>query len=201
MKEVDYYPEIAKYFTENMQANFDCYSKRKLKVYFAHTITLAKGLNSIIEKNSLNIPSLSEFALKAPTLFLDIFGVVTDGTDFELVILEIKLKSSIGLTELSQLVGYSMVSSSTYGFLIDVDGQPSDYLKNILATNEEITDIKTDYQGQIHHHFFNVMEWDSISKNIRYTTYGPITTISKLCDCIEQDFATLELCRIIEDNQ
>lgn len=198
MKEVDFYPEIASYFSENMQANFDCYQNRKLNVYFAHTQTLERGLKSIISTYSLSIKKLDDFVAKAPPLFLDIFGIVTDGIDFELVILEIKYVHAVGLTELSQLVGYSMVSSSTYGFLINVDGRPSPYLQTILATNDTISDIVTDYNGNIQHHYFNVMEWDSISKNIRYTTYGKICSISSLCESIERDFDLLEIVRKID---
>lgn len=200
-KEVDFYPEISTYFQEYMQSDFDSFSSSKIKVYFTHTMTLPKGLKKIIFDNNLCIDSLTEFAEKAPELFLDIFGIVTDGINFRLVILEIKYGKVVGLTELSQLVGYSMVSSSTYGFLINVDGQTSKILKDILSTNHQITDIVTEYNGFVLHHYFNVMEWDSLSKNIRYTNYGEINSIDKLCQYLMTDLQLDEVCQKIDSER
>lgn len=197
-KEVDFYPEISLYFQEYMQSDFDAFTSSKIKVFFTHSLTLPKGLEKIISDNQLCVKSLTEFAKKAPELFLDIFGVVTDGASFRLVILEIKYGKAVGLTELSQLVGYSMVSSSTYGFLINVDGQTSKILKDILATNHQITDIVTQYNGFVQHHYFNVMEWDSLSKNIRYTNYGEINSIDKLCEYLITDLQLEEICQSID---
>lgn len=197
-KEVDFYPEIAAYFQEYMQSDFDSFSNSKIKVYFTHSLTLPKGLQKIISDNHLCIESLTKFAKRAPELFLDIFGIATDGVNFRLVILEIKYGKAVGLTELSQLVGYSMVSSSTYGFLINVDGQTSKILKDILSTNHQITDIVTEYNGFVQHHYFNVMEWDSLSKNIRYTNYGEINSIDKLCQYITTDMQLDEVVQKID---
>ena len=59
--------------------------------------------------------------------------VVTNGKKFEIVILEIKLRETVGLNQWSQLIGYNLVSNAKYGLLININAGASERLKRILT--------------------------------------------------------------------
>lgn len=185
--EVDYYPEIMQYVKEQIESNFAA-SGHSLKVY-CKTGELRKGLQAIINENGITTPSIVKFAASTPPLSLDIFGLITDGVDYQLLIMEIKLRSSIGLTELSQLLGYCVVSDANYGLLINIEGGVSPRLTDLLQNEPGLFDFDIEKKRRTRtSHKFGVMTWDSETQVVNYTGYGGIRTMGELCKLIAARF-------------
>lgn len=187
-KEVSYYGEIMAFIKAQIESNFSAWEK-PLKVY-CKTGELQKGLREIVRENSITTPSIIKFADSTPPLSLDIFALITDGTKYELLILEVKLLGSVGLTQLSQLIGYCIVSNAQYGLLINVNGGESSRLTNLIMNEPDLMYIVrslTSRNATVEHNL-GVMEWDSDTQNLTYTGYGAIRTISELCKKIESKF-------------
>ena len=186
--EISYYGEIMAFIKEQIESNFSAWEK-PLKVY-CKTGELQKGLREIVRENSITTPSIIKFADSTPPLSLDIFALITDGTKYELLILEVKLLGSVGLTQLSQLIGYCIVSNAQYGLLINVNGGESSRLTNLIMNEPDLMYIVralTSRNATVEHNL-GVMEWDSHTQNLTYTGYGAIRTISELCKKIESKF-------------
>ena len=185
--EVSYYPEIMDFLKNQIESNFRS-SKKPLKVY-CKTGELRKGLHEIIDENRLEIESIKRFADKTPPLSLDIFGIITDGDDYQLLIVEVKDLKSVGLQQLSQLVGYCIVSRSEYGILMNVDGGESRRLTDLINTDKDLLTINQKMSSdETIIHQLGVMQWDSMTKNITYSGTGNIGSISKLCASIAEKF-------------
>lgn len=178
--EISYYPEIKQFLKEQIESNFLA-SNHPLKVY-CKTGELRKGLAEIIQENNITSPSIIQFAASTPPLSLDIFALITDGEKFELLILEVKLLRSVGLTQLSQLIGYCIVSNSQYGLLVNIDGGVSPRLADLLVNEPDVTHIvRTVQDNRDIEHNLGVMVWDSDTQNLTYNGYGRVRTISELC--------------------
>lgn len=186
--EVSYYPEIMDFIKNQIESNFKA-SKSPLKVY-CKTGELKKGLAEIISENGITTPSIVSFANSTPPLFLDIFALITDGTDYELLIVEVKLLENVGLAQLSQLIGYCIVSNAQYGLLINVNGGESPRLVDLLSNEPDVTYIRRmlAYSSRLVEHNLGVMEWDSDVQNLYYSGYGRIQSISKLCEMLAAKF-------------
>ena len=188
--EVSYYGEIMAFIKEQIESNFSAWEK-PLKVY-CKTGELQKGLREIVRENSITTPSIIKFADSTPPLSLDIFALITDGTKYELLILEVKLLGSVGLTQLSQLIGYCIVSNAQYGLLINVNGGESPRLTNLIMNEPDLLHIVrslSSKQLSVEHNL-GVMEWDSDTQNLTYTGYGAVRSISELCKKLESKFAS-----------
>lgn len=186
--EISFYPEIMDFLKEQVESNFRA-SKNPLKVY-CKTGELRHGLEEIIAENNITTPSILQFASSTPPLSLDIFALITDGTKYELLILEVKLLKSVGLTQLSQLIGYCIVSNAQYGLLVNVDGGESPRLTNLIMNEPDLTHIirHLKYKDISVEHNLGVMEWDSDTHNLTYTGYGSIRTVSELCKKLAEKF-------------
>lgn len=186
--EESYYPEIMRFVKEQIESNFTAWA-RPLKVY-CKTGELQRGLEAIIRENSITTPSIVEFAHSTPPLSLDIFALITDGVKYELLILEVKRLRSVGLTQLSQLIGYCIVSNAQYGLLINVDGGESPRLTHLITNEPDLMHIVRPLgkrQATIEHNL-GVMEWGSETQNMTYTACGAIRTLSELCKKLELAF-------------
>jgi len=186
--EVSYYPEIMDFIKNQIESNFKA-SKNPLKVY-CKTGELKKGLAEIISENGITTPSIVSFANSTPPLSLDIFALITDGTDYEVLIVEVKLLDNVGLAQLSQLIGYCIVSNAQYGLLINVNGGESPRLVDLLSNEPDVTYIRRmlAYGSRLIEHNLGVMEWDSDVQNLYYSGYGRIQSISKLCEMLAAKF-------------
>jgi hypothetical protein len=186
--EVSYYPEIMDFIKNQIESNFKA-SKNPLKVY-CKTGELKKGLAEIISENGITTPSIVSFANSTPPLSLDIFALITDGIDYELLIVEVKLLENVGLAQLSQLIGYCIVSNAQYGLLINVNGGESPRLVDLLSNEPDVTYIRRmlAYSSRLVEHNLGVMEWDSDVQNLYYSGYGRIQSISKLCEMLAAKF-------------
>ena len=125
-----------------LKSNFRVRNNRDIEVFWGIG-ELKTNLQRIINENPEKCACARDFAQRTPPLNLDIFALITDGTKFELLILEVKLMNSVGLKEWSQLVGYCLVSSSKYGLLLNIDNGASPRLAQILSTEEHLSYIKT----------------------------------------------------------
>ena len=186
--EISYYNEIMKFIKEQIESNFSAW-KKPLKVY-CKTGELSKGLQEIVEENNITTESILTFASSTPPLSLDIFALITDGEKYELLIIEVKLLKSVGLTQLSQLIGYCIVSNAQYGLLVNVNGGESPRLTNLIMNEPDLMHIvrQLETKGKYVEHNLGVMEWDSDTQNLTYTGYGAIRTISELCKKLEEKF-------------
>ena len=137
--EISYYDEIMQFIKEQIESNFTAW-ERPLKVY-CKTGELRHGLQEIVAENKITTPSILEFASSTPPLSLDIFALITDGIKYELLIVEVKLLKSVGLTQLSQLIGYCIVSNAQYGLLINIDGGESPRLTDLIMNEPDLMHI------------------------------------------------------------
>lgn len=186
--EQSYYPEIMDFIKSQIESNFRA-RKNPLKVY-CKTGELKKGLRQIINENKITAQSILDFAESTPPLSLDIFALITDDIDYELLIVEVKLLNTVGLQQLSQLIGYCIVSNAQYGLLINVNGEESSRLLNLLSNEPDVTFIKRILSNgeKIVEHNLGVMEWDSDTQNVTYTGYGKVKTLSSLCGQLAHKF-------------
>ena len=186
--EVSYYPEIMDFIKIQIESNFNS-TNHPLKVY-CKTGELRKGLEEIVRENSITTPSILKFASTTPPLSLDIFALITDGIRYELLVIEVKLLSSVGLTQLSQLIGYCIVSNAQYGILVNVNGGESPRLTDLLMKEPDLTYILREkkFKKEIIEHNLGVMEWDSETQNLTYSGYGAIRSLSELCKKLAKNF-------------
>lgn len=186
--EISYYDEIMRFVKAQIESNFVAW-ERPLKVY-CKTGELRSGLQAIIKENHIVTPSILDFAASTPPLSLDIFSLITDGIKYELLIIEVKLKKSVGLTQLSQLIGYCIVSKAQYGLLVNVNGGESPRLTNLITNEPDLMHIirPLEKKHETIEHNLGVMEWDSETQNMIYTGYGAIRTLSELSKKIELKF-------------
>ena len=177
--EVSYYPEIQGFIEQQLKSNFLAAKHRDLDVYWGIG-ELKANLRRIITEHPDRCSCVKGFANLVPPLNLDIFALVTDGTKFELLILEVKLMTSAGLKEWSQLVGYCLVSGARYGLLVNIDNGASPRLADILRTETHLSQIKTVVGDQELEHRLGFMQWDSLTQSFEYSNLGFIRSLSSL---------------------
>lgn len=185
--EVSYYPEIQKFIEEQVKSNFRAKRRRELDVFWGIG-ELKTNLQRIFNDNPTRCDCIKSFLKRVPPLNLDIFAVITDGTKFEILILEVKLMNSAGLKEWSQLVGYCLVSGAKYGLLINIDNGASPRLSQILSTEKHLSHIKTIVNDEEHEHCLGFMQWDSITHGLQYSNLGFIRSLSELSNKIAGEF-------------
>jgi hypothetical protein len=185
--EVSYYPEIQKFIEAQLKSNFRAGSNRDLYVFWGIG-ELKTNLQRIISEHPVECACAAEFARRTPPLSLDIFALITDGTKFELLILEIKLVKSAGLSEWSQLIGYCLVSGAKYGLLVNIDNGGSPRLNQMLSTEQHISHISTIVNSEQREHCLGFMQWDSLTQNFEYSNLGLIKSLSDLSDRLVAEF-------------
>ncbi len=185
--EVSYYREIQSFIEEQLKSNFLSASKRNLHVFW-EIGELKAGLGKILSAHPVECACAESFAKRVPPLHLDIFALITDGTSFELLILEVKLLKSAGLKEWSQLVGYCLVSGAKYGLLVNVDGEASTPLSLILSSEQHVSNIQTIVKGKSLSHVLGFMEWDSMAQCFGYSNLGAVKSLSELSRRLGTDF-------------
>lgn len=185
--EVSYYPEIQQFIEAQLKSNFIASNKRELHVFWGIG-ELRSNLQRIMAEYPLQCECAKQFINRVPPLNLDIFALVTDGTKFELLILEIKLVKSAGLSEWSQLVGYCLVSGAKYGLLVNIDNGGSSRLHQLLYTERHISHINTTVNDIEQKHLLGFMEWNSLTQNFQYSNLGAIKSLSDLSAQISAEF-------------
>lgn len=195
MKEESYYPEIKSYIEQQLKSALEgCNLSAPVEIFwgqqpqdFADTISLLG--KSAPEKCSC----LSAFPYHNIKIMPDIFGIITDGRVFKIIILEVKQGKSVGLKEWSQLLGYCLAVDASYGLLVNVDGDISPPLKNILDINSNMAYIeRVKKDGQKHISQYGCFAWNSFTKRFEYHTRGAIRTIHALNNLILESFTKNE---------
>lgn len=189
--EVSYYPEIQNFIEAQIKSNFKAVSKRDLFVFWGIG-ELKNNLLRIIANNPVICACADEFARKVPPLSLDIFALITDGNRFELLILEVKLVKSAGLSAWSQLMGYCLVSGAKYGLLLNIDNGGSPRLMQMLQTERHISHIQTIVNSNSREHLLGFMQWNSLTKNFEYSNLGAIKSLSELSRILLAEFSPLD---------
>lgn len=188
-RETSYYPEIMDFIQTQIVSNFKAKYKKELKVY-CKIGELTSKLRELIIEYPDYCKCLEEFANTVPPLNLDIFVVITNGVKFEILILEIKLVKSVGLSEWSQLVGYCIVSGAKYGLLVNIDNGASSRMNNLLQNETEISSINRSTVNGIIEHKLGLMQWNSYTQNFEYSNLGAVWSISALCELLSEQFSS-----------
>ena len=179
--EVSYYPEITRFIEMQLQSNFKAKNKNNIHIYWKIGEMKSK-LDELIAEHPNECNCLKDFARKMPPLNVDIFAVITEGIKFELLILEVKLRRTVGLAQWSQLIGYCMVTDCKYGLLVNIDGGASDRLIDLLRQNKDVSKIirmKDNIQIET---LLGFMEWNSTTKNFEYSRLGQLCSLSSISD-------------------
>jgi hypothetical protein len=187
-QEMDYYPEIAVFIGDCLRADLSQGPYSVLVVYgnCRAELEMACGNKNISEGLKTCYQTWLE---RLDGLKTDILVIAcnTDTWQSDMVVIEVKLRAKVGLTEYSQMLGYCLVSGAGYGLLVNVDAMDSPALQYILNTNAGLTTIVRKYgEGTICHRF-GVMEWSSVSKQFAYTNRGAIQSIPQLAELIDEN--------------
>ena len=185
--EVSYYPEIQAFIEAQVKSNFRAKRHKELSVFWGIG-ELKTNLQRIIVENPEKCACVKNFEQRVPPLNLDIFALITDGIQFEILILEVKSMSSVGLKEWSQLVGYCLVSGAKYGLLVNIDNGASPRLAHILSTEKHLSDIQTIVEGINQKHYLGFMQWDSLTQSFEYSNLGLIKSLSELSNYLADEF-------------
>ncbi len=179
--ETDHYEEIAvalqNQFKSNMQKHYE------IKPLIGE---ISSSLRTLIANGYNAGELLKNYSRGIHRLHLDISILVenTENGKFELIIFEIKKLKTLGLTELSQLIGYCLVSKAKFGILINVDNTISSDFSKIVDSDKDLTHIARVVNGAILDHRFGIMIWNSTTLNIEYTNSGSIKSIPDLLQIV-----------------
>lgn len=185
--EVSYYTEIQGFIEVQLKSNFKAGSNKDLHVFWGIG-ELKTNLQRIIAEHPFECACAEDFSKQVPPLSLDIFALVTDKQRFELLILEVKLVRSAGLSEWSQLLGYCLVSGAKYGLLLNIDNSGSPRLMQMLHTEKHISHINTIVNGETREHLLGFMQWNSLTQNFEYSNLGVIKSLSDLSNRLVAEF-------------
>lgn len=186
--EVAHYPEITNFIEMQLQSNFKAAGIEDVYIFWKKG-ELTSGLRELIRDYPQICSCMEEYSRITSPLNLDIFGVFTNGIKFEIVILEVKLRSAVGLNEWSQLLGYNLVSNARYGLLINIDAGASERLIRILSFDEDASKIiRLKNDGTKIEHLLGFMQWNTITQNFEYSNLGQISSLSALSSALLMQF-------------
>lgn len=186
--EVAHYPEITNFIEIQLQSNFKAAGIEDVYIFWKKG-ELTSGLRELIRDYPQTCSCMEEYSRITSPLNLDIFGVFTNGIKFEIVILEVKLRSAVGLNEWSQLLGYNLVSNARYGLLINIDAGASERLIRILSFDEDASKIiRLKNDGAKIEHLLGFMQWNTITQNFEYSNLGQISSLSALSSALIMQF-------------
>lgn len=186
--EVAHYPEIISYIEAQLNSNFLVKGIKNVQIYWKSG-ELTTKLKELIREHPEYCNCLSSYCQNTPPLNLDIFAVITNGKKFVILILEVKLRESVGLAEWSQLVGYNLISDAPYGLLINIDAGASSRLIGILTTETDASKIiRIKQNGTKIEHKLGFMQWDTITQNFEYSNLGEICSLSALSNELIRQF-------------
>jgi len=187
MTETSYYTEITHFIEMQLQSNFKAKNKNDINIYWLIGEMKSK-IEELISIHPIECNCLKDFVRKMPPLNVDIFAVITNGKKFELIILEVKLLKSVGLSQWSQLIGYCMVADSKYGLLINIDNGASNRLNELLRQNIDVSKIIRIKKNKKIETNLGFMQWNSITKNFEYSGLGQLESLSFISNEILKQF-------------
>lgn len=182
--EVDYYKEIAIALISLFESNFKNSKKFRVKALIGE---IGSAIKTIIANGYDAGCALNEFSKGVHRLHLDVSILVenVENGKFEIIIFEIKKTKRLGLTELSQLIGYCLVSKCEFGVLVNVDNTVSSEFSIILDSDKDLTSIIRLIDGKEIKHQLGVMTWNSNTQRFEYTQSGSIKSLPELIGKIE----------------
>ena len=186
--EVAHYPEITGFIETQLKSNFAAKGIEDIEIYWKSGELTAK-IKELINEHPDKCQCIKAYSRNMYPLNLDIFGIITDGKKFELVILEVKLRESVGLSEWSQLLGYNIVSDAKFGLLINIDNGASSRLSAILSSDENASKIiRKKNTGEEITHLLGFMQWNTLTQNFEYSTMGQLWSLSALSQELIKQF-------------
>lgn len=195
MNEVAYYPELALCLEEIIRANL---TNDDITVRCFYLPNDGHNIRSYLEgylsdSNHLASRALQEFALDVPKIRTDLAILVDNPVTnkFKIILVEAKLLGSAGLTELSQLIGYCLVTKVTYGILVNINGGVSNELAHILTTDEDVMKIerKLAVEDQSITHKIGVMTYHPQTRNLSYIPTSAINSLPQVIEEIESSIS------------
>jgi hypothetical protein len=131
-KEVDFYEEMAKDMAVQFESNLG--NMDGLYVVKSLIGEISSSLRTLFSNGYDAGTPLRDYAIKSHKLHLDVSIVIENkrNNKFEIIIFEVKKVKALGLGELSQLIGYCLVSKAKYGILVNVDKNISGEFSTIL---------------------------------------------------------------------
>jgi len=186
--EVQYYPEISKELVTQIKANLP--DEMDIKVLPLIGEIRGSLLTMIANGYDAGEP-LKDYSQSIHRLYLDISIILENKENgkFDIVIFEIKKVKKMGLSELSQLIGYCLVSKVKFGVLINVDTAVSQNLSIILDDDPDLTHITRLIDGQKINHELGVMVWNSSTQRIEYTNSGAIKSMPHLVEKLTESLS------------
>jgi len=183
-KEVDYYEEIADVLTSFFVSNLKGNNGYTVRVLIGE---ISSAIRTLIANGYSAGQSLVDFGRSVHRLHLDISLLIENVKNgkFEIVVFEIKKTKGLGLSELSQLIGYCLVSKAKFGVLVNIDNTVSGEFSIILDADRDLTKIVRVIDNKIIEHRFGVMVWNSKTKKMEYSESGDITSLPGLITMIE----------------
>ena len=186
--EVAHYPEIMSFIESQLLSNFRSAGIDDISIFWKSG-ELTSKIKELIYEYPEKCKCLEEYSNIMSPLNLDIFCVVTNGKKFEIVILEIKLRETVGLNQWSQLIGYNLVSNAKYGLLININAGASERLKRILTFDIDTSRIvRKKADGTEIEHLLGFMQWNTVTQNFEYTNLGEINSLSALSTALIKQF-------------
>ncbi len=184
MNETDYYEYIKEVFVEQLKANFNPQNPIRITALQGE---LHQGLRQFCEHNTNISPLLLDYSQNAQRLHLDIFILIENlqTQKFHLIIIEVKKVSNLGLTDLSQLIGYCIVANVNYGLLINVDKRISREFASILIKTPSLAQIERIHNQKHLLLGLGVMTYNHQTRQIEVSEYGHFRAISQLAKDIE----------------
>ena len=184
-KETDYYEEIALALSQQFESNVTN-SDYVIKPLIGE---ISSALRTLIANGHEVGELLREYSRAVHKLHLDISILVENKKNgkFEVIIFEIKKVNNLGLGELSQLIGYCLVSKAKFGILVNVDKSVSRDFSIILDGDKDLTEIVRIVDDRRCEHRFGVMVWNSSTMRIEYTNSGSIKSIPDLVQLVEKN--------------
>ena len=186
--EVAHYPEIMSFIESQLLSNFRSAGIDDISIFWKSG-ELTSKIKELIYEYPEKCKCLEEYSNIMSPLNLDIFCVVTNGKKFEIVILEIKLRETVGLNQWSQLIGYNLVSNAKYGLLININAGASERLKRILTFDVDTSRIvRKKADGTEIELLLGFMQWNTVTQNFEYTNLGEINSLSALSTALIKQF-------------
>lgn len=189
MIEVDYYPELSEVLENTIKANISDPNITVKALYLPeYGSNIRSFLAKYLESDGVIVSdSLRLYAEDVPKLRTDIIVLLDNPTTnkFQIIVVEAKLLGAAGLTELSQLIGYCLVTKAGYGLLINVNGGASNELTTILNQDLDLTKIerKLTHQPFETTHKIGVMTYSSETRNLSYI---PTSALKSLPQVIQE---------------
>ena len=169
--EVAHYPEIMSFIESQLLSNFRSAGIDDISIFWKSG-ELTSKIKELIYEYPEKCKCLEEYSnIMSP------------------LILEIKLRETVGLNQWSQLIGYNLVSNAKYGLLININAGASERLKRILTFDVDTSRIvRKKADGTEIEHLLGFMQWNTVTQNFEYTNLGEINSLSALSTALIKQF-------------